>query len=155
MIGRIVGVIAGAAIAVTGYGMLKPATFAKYFDFSKLSLGPFVEYKTLVCWLIVAVGAAVVLAALQRPSGGARKKRAGPVIFAPAEPEPAHAAPLHSDPAPAPAPEAHHDDHGHHDAHAHDDHVQEDHGRDSHDHGHDDHGHHEPEPHGREPAHAH
>ena len=153
MIGRIVGVIAGAAIAVTGYGMLKPATFAKYFDFSKLSLGPFVEYKTLVCWLIVAVGAAVVLAALQRPSGGARKKRAGPVIFAPAEPEPAHAAPLHSDP--APAPEAHHDDHGHHDAHAHDDHVQEDHGRDSHDHGHDDHGHHEPEPHGREPAHAH
>ena len=42
MIGRIVGVIVGAAIALTGYGMLKPAVFAKYFDFSKLSLGPFV-----------------------------------------------------------------------------------------------------------------
>ena len=101
MIGRIVGVIVGAAIAVTGYGMLKPAVFAKYFDFAKLSLGPFTEYKTLVCWLIVAVGGVVVLAALQRPSGGGRKKRAGPVIFAPAEPEPSYAAPSHPEPAPA------------------------------------------------------
>ena len=153
MNGRIVGVIVGAAIAVTGYGMLKPAPFAKYFDFTKLSLGPFVEYKTLVCWLIVAFGVVVALAALQRPSGGSRKKRAAPVIFAPAEPEPAHAAPSH--PEPAPAPEAHHDEHGHEDAHGHDDHGHDSHGHDDHKdaHGHDDH--HEPESHGHEPAHSH
>ena len=56
MIGKIVGFIVGTAIAVTGYGMLKPALFVKYYDFGKLTLGPFAEYKTLVCWLIVAVG---------------------------------------------------------------------------------------------------
>jgi hypothetical protein len=89
MIGRIVGVVAGAAIAVTGYGMLKPAIFARYFDFSKLSLGPFSEYHTLVCWMIVAIGGAVILASLQRPSGGAssRKTRSVPAMFAPSEPE--------------------------------------------------------------------
>ena len=160
MIGRIVGVIVGAAIAVTGYGMLKPAPFAKYFDFTKLSLGPFVEYKTLVCWLIVALGVVVALAALQRPSGGgSRKKRSGPVIFAPAEPEPVYAAPAHPEPVPAPAA---HDDHGHHEADGHDDHGHDAPAHDDHGHaeyGHDDpkaeHGHHEPEPHGHEPAHAH
>lgn len=149
MIGRILGVIVGAAIAVTGYGMLKPAMFAKYFDFTKLSLGPFVEYKTLVCWLIVAVGVVVALAALQRPSGGGRRKRTGPVVFAPAEPEPAHAAPSH--PEPTPAPEAHHDGHGDQEAHGHDDHGDHGHGHD--DHGHDEH--HAPDPHGHEPAHSH
>ena len=82
MIGKIVGFIVGAAIAVTGYGMLKPQLFAKYYDFTKLSLGPFAEYKTLVCWLIVAIGGVIALAALQRSSGGGRRKRAAPVIFA-------------------------------------------------------------------------
>jgi hypothetical protein len=139
MFGRIVGLIVGAAIAVTGYGILKPQPFSKYFDFNKLSLGPFAEYKTIVCGLIIVLGVAVALAALQRPSGG-RKKKSGPVMFAPSEPEPAHAAP-------APAAEAHHDDHGHddhgHDDHGHRDHGHGDHGHDDHhaDHGHDDHGH--------------
>lgn len=84
MIGRIVGFLAGAAIAATGYGMLKPATFARYVDLSRVSLGPFAEYRTIVCWLIVAAGAVVALAALQRPSGGGRK-RASPVTFETAE----------------------------------------------------------------------
>jgi hypothetical protein len=84
MIGRIVGFVAGAAIAATGYGMLKPAMFARYVDFSRLSLGPFAEYKTIVCWLIVAAGLVVALASLQRPAGTGRKK-AAPVEFGPAE----------------------------------------------------------------------
>ena len=111
MIGRIVGVVLGAAIAVTGYGMLKPALLAKYYDFSKLSLGPFAEYKTVVCWIIVAFGVAVVLAALQRPSGrSSRKKRAGPVIFAPME---AEAEPTTAELSPAPEAEPHDDHHEH------------------------------------------
>jgi hypothetical protein len=161
MIGRIVGVIVGAAIAVTGYGMQKPQTFARYFDFAKLPLGPFAEYKTIVCWMIVAVGVVVALAALQRPSGG-RKKRVAPVMFAPAEPEPVHAEPAHA--APVPAADSHHDDHGHVEHHGehghaepHDDHGHgahhDDHG-DDHGHGHGDHhGQHEPEVHAHEPAH--
>jgi len=80
MIGRIIGTLAGVAMAITGYGMLKPAVFARYFDFSKLSLGPFGEYKALVCWMIVAIGGVVVLAALQRPRGVGRRKPA-PVSF--------------------------------------------------------------------------
>ena len=155
MFGRLLGLIVGAAIAVTGYGMLNPHPFAKYFDFGKLSLGPFAEYKTVVCWLIVALGAVVALASLQRPSGGG-KKRVGPVVFAPSEPEVAHAAAPHAEP--AHAPEAH-DDHGHghsdhgHDAHGHDDHGHDDHG---HGHGHDDHGHgHDDHGHGHGHAHDH
>jgi hypothetical protein len=89
MIGRIVGILVGAAIALVGYGMLKPALFAKWFDFSKLTLGPFDEYKTLVCWMIVAIGAVVALAALQRPTNK-RRKPAAPATFAPAETAPAH-----------------------------------------------------------------
>ncbi len=112
MIGRIVGFLVGAAIAFTGYGMLQPAPFAKYFDFTKLSLGPFVEYKTVVCWLIVAFGLAVILAAVQRSSGlgGApRRKRKAPAASAPAqlalEPEPI--AETHEEPLHEPEPRAH------------------------------------------------
>jgi hypothetical protein len=94
MLGRIVGFVAGAAIATAGYGMLRPAVFAKYLDFSKLSLGPFAEYKAIVCWLIVAFGAVVAVAALQRPTGGRRRRPSPPVSPAPAQaartPSPAH-----------------------------------------------------------------
>ncbi len=86
MIGRIVGALIGAAIAVTGYGMLKPALFARYVDFGRLSLGPFAEYKVVVCWLIVAFGLMVVLASLQRPTRKAARRRPKPTVFAPAEP---------------------------------------------------------------------
>ena len=98
MIGRIVGFVAGAAIAVTGFGMLKPAPFAKYVDFAKIPLGPFADHKTVVCWMIVAFGVAVAVAALQRSSGEAkrRKRSPAPVVFAPADDEPA-IAPLHSE----------------------------------------------------------
>jgi hypothetical protein len=120
MIGRIVGLVVGAVMALTGFGMLKPHLFARYYDFSKLSLGPFAEYQTLVCWMIVALGAVVALAALQRTSDGPRRKRAAPAVFAPAEPE---FAPLHAELShPEPAAEAEHgDDHGHHD---HDEHEE-------------------------------
>ncbi|HEX4097159.1 MAG TPA: hypothetical protein VHX64_10550 [Caulobacteraceae bacterium] len=132
MIGRIVGTLVGAAMALLGCGMLKPALFVKYFDFSKLTLGPFDEYKTLVCWMIVAFGAVVALASLQRPTGAPRRKRAAPVTFAPAETAPAHSPMTLSvmDPEPdaiaahqADDEEDHeeeeHDHHGHADAHAH------------------------------------
>ncbi len=112
MIGRIVGFLAGVAIAATGYGMLKPATFAKYVDLSHLSLGPFAQYRTIVCWLIVAAGLVVAVASLQRPSGSG-KKRASPVMFEPGEAEHAPARghrPLNL------GPEAEEpDDHGHQD----------------------------------------
>ncbi len=98
MIGRIVGFVAGAAIAAAGFGMLKPALFAKYGDFSKIPLGPFADHKTVVCWMIVAFGVVVAIAALQRSSGAAarRKRPPAPVVFAPAEDEPV-IAPLHSE----------------------------------------------------------
>ena len=124
MIGRIVGLVVGAVIALTGFGMLKPHLFARYYDFSKLSLGPFAEYQTLVCWLIVALGAVVALAALQRASDGPRRKRAAPVVFAPAEPE---FAPLHSElshGASEPTAQAGHDDDHGHDGHDHDEHEE-------------------------------
>ena len=97
MIGRMVGFLIGAAIAVTGYGMLRPAPFAKYVDFTRFGLGPFGEYKTVVCWLIVGFGVAVALAALQRSSGDRRRKRVKPV--APVELE------LGPEPEPVPAAE--------------------------------------------------
>ena len=128
MIGRIVGLIVGAAIALTGYGMLKPHLFARYYDFAKLSLGPFAEYKILVCWMIVALGAVVALASLQRPSGGPKRKRAAPVVFAPTESEfaPLHSELSHSAPEPAAEADHGHDDHGHddHDDHGHDEHEE-------------------------------
>ena len=98
MIGRIVGFVAGAAIAAAGFGMLKPALFAKYVDFSKIPFGPFADHKTVVCWMIVAFGVVVAIAALQRSSGAAarRKRPPAPVVFAPAEDEPV-IAPLHSE----------------------------------------------------------
>ncbi len=112
MIGRIVGFLVGAAIAVTGYGMLKPAQFAKYFDFNTVSLGPFAEYKTVVCWLIVALGLVVALAALQRSSGrgdAPRPRRKAPSASAPfqlaLDPEPA--VETHKDSAQEPEPLAH------------------------------------------------
>ena len=104
MIGRIVGFLAGAMIATAGYGMLRPAAFAKYVDFTRLSLGPFTEYKTVVCWLIVALGLVVALAALQRPSGRGevpRRKHKGPGAFAPIQ------LALEPEPAQEPAPNAH------------------------------------------------
>ena len=75
--------------------MLKPALFARYVDVSRIGLGPFDQYRTIVCWLIVAFGAVVAINSLQRPpGGGGRPKRAPPVTFAPAE---AQSPPLHMD----------------------------------------------------------
>jgi hypothetical protein len=148
MIGRIVGTLFGAAIALLGYGMLKPALFVKFFNFSKLTLGPFDEYKTLVCWMIVAFGAVVALASLQRPTN-VRKKRAAPVTFEPAEPGPARSPMTLALMDPEPDVQHAHDDHDDHEAHdAHDDDdAHEDHDEEEHDH----HGH--AEAHAHEPAH--
>jgi hypothetical protein len=163
MIGRVVGFLFGVAIAATGYGVWRPAEFAKYVDFAKVELGDFGQYRTVLSWLIMAVGVAVALAALQRPSSRpARRKTALSLGEVESEPHPA----------PAPAPFAFHEE-SHHDGHAHDDHhddgghsdhgahgaeAHEAHGHDSHDHdahgdshGHEDHGHGDH----HAPAHAH
>ena len=137
MIGRLFGLIVGAAVFVLGFGMWKPAIFSKYVDFAHVPLGPFGMYKSIVCGMIMGLGVVIALAALQR-KGASKSTRPAAVVFAD---EPAH------DHAPAPTPDDHafkidsHDDHGHA-APAHDDHG----------HGHDDHGH---DAHGHAPAHSH
>ncbi len=122
MIGRLLGVVVGAAIFALGYGMWKPATFAKYYDLSHVPLGPFAAYSTIVYYMIMILGVVVALASIQR-KGRQRAQRPPVTMFAddPVETHaPAHAhddhfkidddhaAPAHDDHAPA------HDDHGHH-----------------------------------------
>ena len=145
MIGRVVGFIFGVAIAATGFGVWRPAAFAKFVDFSKVEMGDFGQYRTILAWLIMAVGTAVALAALQRPSLRPAKPAAA-LSLDDAEPG------AHAELTPALFTfdqEAHYDghtpadphDHGHHNA---------DHGEA---HGHDDgHGHGEDH---HAPAHAH
>ncbi len=146
MIGRVIGLVIGLAIAALGYGLYKPAVFAKYVDLAHVELGPFGQYRDIVAGLVAVVGVVVALASLQR-SG--RPKRSAPAVTLFAEPEPA------SEPDFKIEPELSHggaghapaEDHGHHEAH--DDHgspdAHDDHG------GHDDHG-----AHGEhEPAHHH
>jgi hypothetical protein len=121
MIGRVVGFLFGVAIAATGFGIWRPAAFAKYVDFSRIELGDFGQYKAIICWLIMAVGAAVAVAALQRPSSRPAKRKAA-LSLGETEPEPEEA---HAPPPFAFQEEAHHDGHahddhhdgGHHDAH--------------------------------------
>ena len=119
MIGRLFGLIVGAAVFVLGFGMWKPAMFSKYVDFSHVPLGPFAMYKMIVYGMIMGLGVVIALAALQR-KGASKSTRPAAVMFAD---EPAHA--------PAAAHDDDHafkldDDHGHaapaHDAHGHDDH---------------------------------
>lgn len=84
MIGRVLGVLIGAAIAATGYGIWRPAAFARFVDLSHVGLGDFGQHRTVVSFLIMAVGAAVALAALQRPPERKRAPKAA-VMFT--EPE--------------------------------------------------------------------
>ncbi len=152
MIGRLLGAAAGIAVALFGYGLWKPAAFAKYVDLAHFDLGPFGLYRTLVAGLIMAVGVAVVVAALQRRTTRA-KARPVATLFSGAEEAPA-SPPAH-DTHDTHAPAAHHEAAAH-DDHGHDDHGHADHGHDAHAHddlGHDDHAH-APD-HGHEPAHAH
>jgi hypothetical protein len=120
MIGRVVGFLFGVVIAATGFGIWRPATFARYVDFSQVELGDFGQYKAIIAWLIMAVGAAVAVAALQRPSSRPATRKAA-LSLGEAEPEPeAHAPPPFTI-----QEEARHDGHthdvhhdgGHHDAH--------------------------------------
>ena len=147
MIGRLLGLIVGLAIAAVGYGLWKPLEFAryvppKYLDLSHFPLGPYEQYKAIVAGMTVALGLVVALAALQRQSRP-KRTRPAPTLFMSSEGEHAPS----SDPfAIAPvAAAAHGDDHGHapaHDDHGHDAHPSDDHGHDDHghaDHGHDDH----------------
>lgn len=126
MIGRLLWLVAGLAISVFGLGMWKPALAAKYeqaFDFAKLNLSLFDPYRTVIAFVVMGFGLAVMLAALQREPTK-KRIRQGVTLFTEAE-----------EPAPAPAPAAGHDDHSH---------GHEDHG------GHGDHGHGE---HAPAPAH--
>ena len=145
MIGRLLGIIAGIAIALFGYGLLKPAAFARYVDFAHFEMGPFGMYKTLIAGLIMATGAAVAIAAAQRSASRKRTRPAVSLFSAPEEPS----ASTHG---PHDAPAASHADSHHEElAHRHDD--DHGHGHEDADHGHDDHGH-EPA-HAHEPAHGH
>lgn len=145
MIGRIVGFIIGVAIALTGYGVWRPAALAKYVDFSHVALGDFAQYRSLVAWQIMAVGVVVALASLQRASER-RRPRPAAAMFGAAEAASAH------EPPPPPA-DAH--DHAPHAEEAHDAHGGQG-AHDSHAH-HDTHGHHDAhDAHANhEPAHAH
>ncbi len=66
MLGRIVGAVVGLAIAALGYGLWKPATFAAFIDLGRVDIGPFAPHRPLVAGLIIAIGLAVALAAVQR-----------------------------------------------------------------------------------------
>jgi hypothetical protein len=69
MFGRVVGAFIGLLVLATGFGLWKPQTAAgveHVVDFAKLPLAGFDQYRSLVAWLIMAVGLAVVVAALQR-----------------------------------------------------------------------------------------
>ena len=160
MIGRLLGLIVGLAIAAVGYGVWKPVEFAKYIppkylDLSHFPLGPYEQYKVIVVGLTMALGLAVALAALQRPTRS-KSTRPVPTLFMSAEGD--HA-PAHDPFSIAPAA-SHGDDHGHaaaHDDHGHDAPAHDDHGHDDHghaaahdDHGHDDHGHAAPDDHGHD-----
>lgn len=109
MLGRLLGFVVGLGIAAFGYGLWKPATFAKYVDLSHVPLGPFATYKTVVCGLIIALGLAVALAALQRRS---TRKSQLPKVTMLSEPEPART-PAPGDEAFQIASEDGHEDHGH------------------------------------------
>ncbi len=122
MIGRLVGIVAGLAIFVFGFGIWKPALAAKYehfLDFAKLSLNVFDPYRPIVAFLIMAVGLVVGVAAVQREE--TRRRKGVVTVFA-------------GDEEPAPAAAAS-DGHGH-----------GDHGHDSHGHGDAGHGDHAPAP---------
>jgi len=149
MIGRLLGLLAGAAIAALGYGLWKPLEFAKYvdpkyLDLAHIELGPFAQYRTLIAFMTIALGAAVALAGVQRRTGPPKeKKRPAATLFteAAASPDPfTFDAASGSDHEAAAAHEPAHGDE------AHDDHGHDDHGSD--------HGHaHEPA-HGHEHEHA-
>jgi uncharacterized membrane protein len=95
MIGRLLGLLAGAAIAALGYGLWKPAEFAKYvepkyLDLAHVELGPFAPYKTVLAILTIVLGVAVALAGVQRRSGPSKeKKRPAAALFSEAAASPA------------------------------------------------------------------
>jgi hypothetical protein len=139
MIGRLVGLVIGLAIAAAGFGLYKPLLAAKYetfIDFARLSLGPFDMYRTVISFLIMAIGVVVAVAALQRETS---RKSTRPVLTMLDGEEPSHAQALVFE-----QPASDHDEHGRDDsqaAHAHDDHGHDDHGEDDHGHDHDEHAH--------------
>ncbi len=69
MFGRLGGLIIGLVVLATGFGLWKPQVAARYehvVDFGRLPLADFGQYRALVSILIMAVGLAIALAALQR-----------------------------------------------------------------------------------------
>ena len=159
MIGRLLGLIVGLAIAAVGYGLWKPVEFAKYvptkyLDLAHAPLGPYEQYKGIVAGLTVFLGVVVALASLQR-EGRSKKYRPAPTLLMGSESD--HVAPAHDT-----FSLSHDDGHGHGDAHGHDAHGNDDHSHDAHghdahghdDHGHDDHGHDAQDDHGHD-AHGH
>ena len=88
MIGRVVGVIVGLALAGFGFGLLYPAPFAHIIDLAHVRLGGFDPYRSVVAGMIILVGAAVAIAALQRPAER-RRKRAAPVVLSSFDDSPA------------------------------------------------------------------
>ena len=140
MIGRLLGLLAGAAIAVLGYGLWKPLVFSKYvdpkyLDLAHVELGPFAPYKTVLAFMTIVLGVAVALAGVQRRIGSPKEKaRPAATLFS--EAAPSHDpftfdAELKSGHEAAAEPEPAHGEE------AHDDHGHDDHGHDDHAHGHD------------------
>ena len=80
MIGRVAGVIVGLALAGLGFGLLYPAPFAHIFNLAHVKLGDFDQYRSVVAGMIIVVGAAVAIAALQR-TAPRRRKRTAPVVL--------------------------------------------------------------------------
>ncbi|MEI9964816.1 MAG: hypothetical protein WDM92_08965 [Caulobacteraceae bacterium] len=75
MLGKVVGVVVGLAVAAFGIAAWKPALLAQAVDLSRVDFGPYAAYRTTVCWLIVAVGLAIVLATAQRSTERAKPRR--------------------------------------------------------------------------------
>lgn len=84
MIGRILGLAIGLLVLASGFGLWKPAVAARYqhvVDFAGLPLAGFDQYRGLVSWLVMALGLAIALAALQREPDRPRSGRIGVTLL--------------------------------------------------------------------------
>jgi hypothetical protein len=84
MFGRIAGLVVGLLVLASGFGLWKPATAARYehfLDFARLPLAGFDQYRTLVAWLIMALGAAICVAAVQREADKPKSARIGVTLL--------------------------------------------------------------------------
>jgi hypothetical protein len=110
MFGRLVGLAVGLVILASGFGLWKPHVAAKYehfVDFAKVPLSDFDQYRTIVAFLIMALGVVVALAALQREDSRKSSRPAVTILMGEEEPASAPAAheeaPLEAEAAEAPA----------------------------------------------------